>query len=296
MARWDFLHKKKNDNDYVDFNDYQIKERHHWTDEALVEDVKYALQVGRAYEAWLQGETHLLKGKVILEIGPGLNFGSTLYLTCFGARAMVVDPYLAPWDKEYHPRFYQLMRDTLLHDFPQIDVTPFNRILSLGGYDPHILKPVCTSLENLKGIKNASVDYVFSNAVFEHLYDPTRAFSSIARITKTGGMGFHQIDFRDHRTMDTPLEFLLLEDDEFAKLGAACHYECGNRWRPKEYKALFERTGFQVNEIYEDLQTDKEYLETFIPRLRVAEGSKYQHYDEKYLSVIGALFKVQKNK
>ncbi len=295
MSILDLFKKKKKEDGHLDFNDLHIKERHHWSDEALLEDVKYALQVGKGFVKGLPQGSPSLRGKVVLEIGPGLNFGSALYLTCFGARALVVDPYLAPWDEEYHPRFYALMRDAIQQETPQQDVTTFNRILSFGGYDPDILKPVRTSLEDLKGIATSSVDFIFSNAVFEHLYDPRLAFKSIARITKTGGMGFHQIDFRDHRNFDTPLDFLFLKDDEFMKLGEERHYEFGNRWRPYEYKELFESIGFQVTEISNCLLADNSYLETFFPRLRVAEGSKYQYCDEKHLPLIGALFKVQKS-
>ena len=79
------------------------------------------------------------------------------------------------------------MRDAILQESPQQYVAPFNRILSGGGYDPEILRPIPTSLEDMKGIATSSVDFIFSNAVFEHLYDPRRTFRSIARITKTGG-------------------------------------------------------------------------------------------------------------
>jgi SAM-dependent methyltransferase len=296
MPVWDIFRKKKKEDGYEDFNDFHVKERRRWTDEALHEDVKYALQVGKAFIGWLPQGISALGGKVVLEIGPGLNFGSTLYLTCFGARALVVDPYLAAWDDEYHPRFYALLRDAILKEAPEQDITPFNRILAYGGYDPDILKPVLASLEELETIASSSVDYVFSNAVLEHIYDPQRAFKSLARITRPGGMGFHQVDFRDHRNMDTPLEFLLLTDADFVKLAEECHYECGNRWRPYEYEELFRRVGFEIVAPPWGLQVDGNYHKSFIPRLRAAQGSKYQHCNEEYLYLIGGFFKVQKPK
>lgn len=232
--------------------------------------------------------------KVILEIGPGLNFGSALYLTCFGARALVVDPFLAPWDAEYHPGLYTMMRDTILQETPQQDITPFNIILNHNGYDPDIIKPVRTSLEDLKGISTSSVDMIFSNAVLEHLYDPLHAFRSLARVSKPGCTGFHQVDFRDHRNFDMPLEFLLLRDGEFANLGKERDFECGNRWRSFEYTILFERVGFQVIDISGKLHTEVSYLQEFIPRLRAAKGSKYQNCNENDLAIIGAFYKVEK--
>lgn len=303
MSILDIFKNKKTS--HSDNKDVQLKGRHHWTDEALLEDVKYALQIGKGFVRWLPQGSPSLKGKVVIEIGPGKNFGSALYLTCFGATAIIADAFLAPWDEAYHPRLYTLMREAILQESPQQDITPFNRILSYDGYDPEIVNPVRTPLEDLKGIPSSSVDFIFSNAALEHVYDPRRAFKSLARVTKPGGAGFHQIDFRDHRNFDAPLEFLLLKDSEIAILGQEAHreegnlwrpydYELGNRWRPYEYEELFESVGFQITEIFQGSLADRGYLETFIPRLRVAEGSKYQHCEEKYLPLIAALFKVYK--
>jgi SAM-dependent methyltransferase len=193
MSILDIFKKKKTS--HSDIKDVQLKDRHHWTDEALLEDVKYALQIGKGFVRWLPQGSPSLKGKVVLEIGPGKNFGSALYLTCFGARALVADAFLAPWDEEYHPGLYTLMRDAILQESPQQDITPFNRILSYRGYDPDIVKPVRTSLEDLEGIPSSSVDNIFSNAVLEHIYDPRRAFISLARVTKPGGQVFIKLIF-----------------------------------------------------------------------------------------------------
>ena len=59
MSISDFFKKKRkennqrNENNYLDFNDVQIGERRHWTVDALIEDVKYSLQVGKAFVRWL---------------------------------------------------------------------------------------------------------------------------------------------------------------------------------------------------------------------------------------------------
>jgi hypothetical protein len=87
---------------------------------------------------------------------------------------------------------------------------------------------------------------------------------------------------------------LLLKDTEIAKLDKEANQDLDNRRRPYEYEELFKSVGFQITEIFQGLLADNSYLEAFIPRLRVAEGSKYQHCDEKYLPLIAALFKVQK--
>lgn len=276
------------------FNQSQIRDRRQWTDENLIEDVRYAIQVGTGYLRWLPAEMRAIEGKVVMEIGPGLNFGSTLYLACLGARVIVVDPYIALWDNDYHPRFYTLMCDYIQQEFPSIDITPLNRILKANSYLRSIIHPIGASLEDLRGVLNSSVDIVFSNAVLEHLRDPLQAFNSLARVSKSGAFGLHQVDFRDHANMDRPLEFLLINDREFAQISDQGNFERGNRWRPKEYQELFQITGFEVFDTFIGQEVKPAYFEDFIPRLRSANGSKYQHFNEDALKITSLLIKVRK--
>ena len=62
------MKKKAN---YSSFNDIQLKDRHHWTNEALLEDVKYALQVGKTHCRWLPGGTASLKTRSSWKLGQG---------------------------------------------------------------------------------------------------------------------------------------------------------------------------------------------------------------------------------
>ena len=156
---------------------------------------------------------------------------------------MVADRFLPPWDPDYHPKFYALLKDSMENHWPLIDPTPLDRVLSQGQCPPESISLCSSSLEKLSGIPNRSVDIVVSNAVFEHLYDLKSAFSHLARITKAGGLGLHQVDFRDHRDNSRPLEHLLMRDDEFYGKFKAIHGEFGNRFRPQEMRQLLEQVG-----------------------------------------------------
>ena len=145
---------------------------------------------------------------------------------------MVADRFLAPWDPDYHPQFHILLRDRIQEKIPEADVSPLEIILAHGGYLSDTIRCYATALEELTNIPTASVDIIFSNAVLEHIYDPPTAFKSLARVSKLGGWGFHQVDFRDHRSMEQPLEFLLMSEAEFVQEFTQCHGECGNRYRP----------------------------------------------------------------
>ena len=87
------------------------------------------------------------------------------------------------------------------------------------------------------------VDFVISNAFFEHIPRVDDAIAEISRVMCKGSIGVHTIDGSDHRRYDNPachpLEFLTKASNEPIVHGC-------NRIRPLEFAALFERHGFEV--------------------------------------------------
>jgi len=94
-------------------------------------------------------------------------------------------------------------------------------------------------------LADGEVDLVVSNSFFEHVPDPAGAVRQLARITKPGGHGVHNIDCVDHRIYREPerhpLDFLREESDAPLVLGS-------NRVRPLQFFDLFEQNGFEVLE------------------------------------------------
>jgi SAM-dependent methyltransferase len=262
--------------------------------EAIARDVAYALGNADIWIGLLPGGAEFLKGKRVLEIGPGVNFGTTLALACHGAEVLVAERFPSPWDPDYHPKFYARLRDELAAGAPQVDLTPLNAIISLGRYPEDRITIYQCSLEELSAVPSRSVDLIFSNAVFEHLYDLKVASAQMARITRPGGLGLHQVDFRDHRDPSRPLEYLLLSDREFKWEFKERHGECGNRFRPLEMRRFFEEAGFVVNEFRPDLHAEAAYLAEFLTRLRQARKSRYRRYRAEDIREISGLFVLEK--
>jgi hypothetical protein len=258
--------------------------------ESLQKDVEYAAQVGQNFVGLLPEGPASLMDKTVLEIGPGINFGSTLLMACMGARVMVADPYLAPWDRVYHPKFYALLRGWVKENMPQADLTSLDNIISKDGYPKGSIDCYTTPLEMLEGIADESVDIIFSNAVLEHLVDPLAAFRQLVRVSRSGALGFHQVDFRDHFDFSKPLEYLLIGDKDFETEFLKNHGERGNRYRPKEYAEMFEASGFQVKNFVPSCYADERYLASFMPRLRAATGSRYRNVDIAELNEISGLY------
>lgn len=262
--------------------------------EAIQRDVEYAISNATFWLDLLADDGRLIKGKKVLEIGPGINFGAMLTLAGCGAEVMAADRFLPSWDPNYHAKFYALLKESLTHCLPEIDLSSLDTIISQCNYPPEIISLFPCSLEELSNIPDHSVDMVVSIAVLEHLYDVESAFSNLSRITKPGGFGSHMVDFRDHRDFSRPLDFLLMGEVEFYGKFKAAQGEIGNRYRPKEMQQCFESAGFQVKEFLPHMFTDEEYLTGFIKRLRKARKSRYCSYPVEDLHDLSGRFLVVK--
>jgi SAM-dependent methyltransferase len=256
---------------------------------AIDADVCYALQVAQAYLDILATEGIDPDGKVILELGPGINFGSAVLLACHGALSIVADRFLANWDPAYHPRFYAALRNAVAGRGAAADLTPLDRLIEHNGYSDGEIRRVWRGAEDLQGVAESSVDIVFSNAVLEHLFDLPAACRELGRISKPFAWGLHQVDFRDHRDFARPLEYLLLADEKFRRMFVERHGECGSQWRPPEMAQFFETAGFEVIRFEANMTAEEEYLREFEPRLRKA-ASRYRDMPISELRTLGGRF------
>ena len=147
-----------------------------------------------------------LRNTRILELGPGLDFAPQLALAGYGAQVMVADRFLAKWNSTYHREFYR--RFKARWNGPSLGL---DAVIAAGGYLPEVITCIAQPAERLTSIADAFCDVVVSQAVLEHVYDLPAVCRSLSRVTRSGGYGIHQIDFRDHWDFDRPLEFLLYE-------------------------------------------------------------------------------------
>jgi len=104
-------------------------------------------------------------------------------------------------------------------------------------------------------LADGEADVVMSNAFLEHVAAVDAVLAELARVTRSGGLGVHVIDGRDHRSLVDPsihrLAFLELPATE--QLVHAC-----NRVRPHEFARRFERAGFTVVELVPFERVDPE--------------------------------------
>jgi SAM-dependent methyltransferase len=228
-----------------------------------------------------------LEQRSLLEIGPGIGFGSTLLVGEKCSEIGVLDAYLAPWQKQFHPQLYRDIRGLLGRPSSFLD-----RVNAAGNYRK-IITTVRESADSMKSIEDEHYDVILSNAVLEHVGLLPAAIREMYRVTKRGGDGFHQVDFRCHRNFDLSLEHLLLTDDQFQRIFEITHGEVGCQHRVSEFADLFAKSGFEVRDVYVNMSAPAEYLAEFEPRLR-RSASKYRAWEIAELGKISASFCVRK--
>jgi SAM-dependent methyltransferase len=260
--------------------------------EAIERDVAYALKIGNEYIDLLAGQNLSVAGASILELGPGHNYGSVLVLACRGASVAVADRFPVPWDVDYHPKFYQALRAKLDSLHLQCVTAPITRCVEASGTGG-VVKVVASPAEHLEGVADGSIDIVLSNAVLEHAESPFGVARELYRITRPGGSGIHQVDFRDHRDFSRPLEYLLLGADDFEAMFAERHGECGRQVRHYEMRGLFEMAGFNVAGFDANWIAQEDYLDDILPRLRASQ-SVYRDIPRSELRTISGRFFLQK--
>jgi hypothetical protein len=220
-----------------------------------------------------------------MDLGPGPTLGAAVLMACAGAHVTVADKYLVGWDSDFHPHFYGLLLRRLRHCSAEYR-EPVRRLLEARSFDTAIVS-IPESAETLDRT-SMHWDIVFSNAVLEHVTDINAATQSLFHITSPGGLGFHQIDFRDHRNFEDPLRYLTIDRDTFAAINPTGNF--GTRARLAEYVACFTAAGFTVLGVHPSDHVSPSYLQSLRPHL-VAE---FASRPDAELSVVGALVCVQR--
>lgn len=223
--------------------------------------VDYALALARTQLDMLRARAIPLKGRTVLELGPGIDCAVALVLASCGAEMAVADRFPAPWDPGFHPAFY---RDFLARwDGP---CRALEAVVERGSYDG-VLTLVPEPAEALASLGDASTDLVLSNAVLEHVQDLGAVEREMARVTRPGGVQMHQVDCRHHVDFTRPLDHLLIHQAEFEEERERTGCIHGTQLRLQEIAAAFMRD-FWIDEIEPNAFADPAYLDRIRPRLK----------------------------
>lgn len=257
------------------------------TESEIENAADYALRVGLVAQR-IAAENDIPLEGAILEIGPGWDFGASMLLGERARRMIVADRFLAPWQTGFHPKVYRRLREKLARPSRLIDA-----VIERERYEG-ALETLAEPSNALTSLGDGEIDFVYSNAVLEHVHPLEEAVRELFRVTRSGGWGVHQIDLRYHRSYDCPLEHLLMTREEFDRLLARTHCEVGCQTRLKEAATLFETAGFRVERLDPNMTATDDYLQDFMPRLRAESHSPYRDWATEDLAAISGRVFVRK--
>jgi len=257
----------------------------------VLESVQYSINSVKEVISFLPNQSiKYLKNKNILEIGPGQDIGVVLVLMGLGAKkSYLVDPFFYNWNDELHCDYYMELLKKVTVEFPNYQFDALKQVCKIKSYNLPNLFILKSGLEQVENIPNKEIDISFSNACFEHFNNSKKAIQELARITKPGGIGFHQIDLRDHRDYTLPLEFLTMSDFMFSKFSKYSNCCSGNRIRHYEFIAYFNENDFKCN-FTPNMFADTQYLN----KIKHKMNGKYKKINIEILKPLSGRFFIKK--
>jgi len=185
---------------------------------SLERSVSYIESVYREYLEFAGLGPEALRGKRILEVGPGDNFGVALkFLAAGAAQVVALDKFYSERNVEQQTRIYQELRHKLSPDEARI----FDECITLDGdikLNPERLQYIYGhGIEEADRIlEPGSFDFIVSRAVIHNVYDIERGFEAMDRLLAPGGYTLHKIDLSDENMFSSrgmhPLTFLTIPE------------------------------------------------------------------------------------
>ncbi len=98
-------------------------------------------------------------------------------------------------------------------------------------------------------LPEGQIDFMFSNAVLEHVHEPEDALAWHYKLLKPGGIVQHRIGLDDHRHYENPDQFTawtFMEDGEYGPASTVRPDLWINGLRVSHWRAWFEKSGYQI--------------------------------------------------
>jgi SAM-dependent methyltransferase len=228
-----------------------------------------------------------LRGKRILELGPGFNIVVPLrFLAAGAAEAVAADRFVRFQDTPAAQQLYRMVRERL----NEAERARFDAAITL---EPKVvLKPGRMIYIYGAGIEEVertwpshSFHLIVSNAVLEEIYDPDGVFQSMDRLLAPGGYLLHKIDMSDYGMFSKrgfhPLEFLTVPDSVYRFMVESSGQP--NRRLINYYRDRLSSLGYSVDLFITGVVGGKP-VEPWMLRLEYGV-----HYDDKILEGIEAI-------
>jgi SAM-dependent methyltransferase len=207
-----------------------------------------------------------LRGKKVLEYGPGDILGIALLMYAHGADSVdCVDRF--PIEKR-SPKNIEVYR-ILLDSLDGIKRIRGNQAFRISGRIESGFNPQAISFSvTPDGLAPAErkYDLVISRAVLEHVNDLERTLVNICRVLKQDGISIHHVDLKSHG-LDRYQAFDFLTWPEILYRSMYSHKGFPNRWRIDKYKEWIEKSGLRCNKLIPLGRLEEEKIEIIKPML-----------------------------
>lgn len=224
-----------------------------------MDNADYALNLFKKHISQSNIEGNL-QNKTLLEIGPGDSIASAIIAKSLGAHIILVDTghFADPSIENYRPLISKLRAEGLSPPSLQ-NISSLSELLDLCD-----AKYFTDGLNSLREVDSESVDFIYSNAVLEHIrkHEFLDTMQECERILKPTGTCSHQIDLRDH--LGGSLNNLRFSEKIWESNFLATSGFYTNRIQFSRMVELFKSAKFSVSVIninrWEKLPTPKKYM------------------------------------
>jgi SAM-dependent methyltransferase len=238
----------------------------------LTESLDYIKRQFANYIKYADLSADSLKGKRILELGPGDNLGVALRFIAAGAASVVcLDRFYSKRNPEYERRIYSALRETLGAE-EQIRFDQSVKLTDDVQFNEEKLQSVYgVSLEEFAdklAHDHDRFDVILSCAVLEEIYDPDPLFAAMDRLLAPGGNLVHVIDLGDYGMFRNqgmhPLTFLTISEPIYKRM--ASDSGLPNRKRLGYYIEKMKQLGYQA----------KFFVTSVLPNGRIEPAAAYE--------------------
>lgn len=247
-----------------------------------MDNTEYALNIFNSHIE-KSGLTNDLKGKTILELGPGDSIATAIIAAAYGAKAILIDAgYYLSKDVSQYIELQKILIEQGRTLPPELSSS--KNVKDILNYCN--AQYFTNGLESFREINDNSVDLVFSQAVLEHISrdDFLSTMLECKRILKQNAISSHQIDLRDHlggALNNLRFSEKVWESNFFSKSGFYT-----NRIQYSQMLSLFKEAGF-TNES----NIIKQWNKLPTPRNRMSVEFKNIQDDELRVAVFDVLLR-----
>lgn len=218
------------------------------SDLSLEESVGYIDMVFyENYLGYAGTPVEFIRGKKILEIGPGDSLGVAAMFAAHGAERIVcLDRFFSKRDAAQQKRIYAALRERFSGENRRLfdDAVRIGERVSFN--DKRISYIHGTGIEEADRLFPGNYfDMIISVSVLEHLRDPAKAIEVMSGLLADGGLMIHGVDFRDHGMFSgfgmNPLTFLTINKKIYSWM--VQNTDKPNRQRANFFREELEKRG-----------------------------------------------------